>query len=130
MKSTLSTERTFSRYACSSGNKDCCIILIIFPQFVKQQIPLESLFSTFCDCSQPLLNHVANDRVMNSVCEQLVTKITHTMSNDFLRNIATLENAKEKKAVDVQMSLRDELKCFASHALSRFQLILIENKIK
>ena len=91
-----------------------------FLQFVRQQIPIESLSSAFRACAQAHLIHVADNRVMNSVCEQLVIKISHTMSNDFLRNIATLENAKENKAVDAQVSLRDKLKSFASHTLSRF----------
>ena len=88
-----------------------------FLQFVRQQIPIESLSSAFRVCVQPLLSQVADNKVMNSVCEQLVIKISHTMSNDFLRNIATLENTKENKAVDAQVSLRDELKSFASHSI-------------
>ena len=42
------------------------------------------------------------------------------MSNDFLCNVRTLEQLKEKRAVDVQMSLRDELKSFAIHKESEF----------
>lgn len=79
--------------------------------------PLSSIFR---QCAQPLLVGVPDDKVMDSLCEQLVLKISHTMSNDFLRNITTLENLKEEKAVDAQMSLRDELKTFASHTKSSF----------
>ena len=96
--------------------KNCFILL----QFVKQQIPIETLSSAFRTCAKSLLTHDADDKVLNSVFKELVTKICHTMSNDFLRNIATLENAKENKAVDAQVSLRDELKSFASHTQSKF----------
>ena len=89
-------------------------------QYVRQQLPMASLSSIFCQYAQPLLVGVPGDEVMDSLCEQLVLKISHTTSNDFLRNISTLENLKEKKAVDAQMSLRDELKTFASLTKSSF----------
>ena len=53
---------------------------------------------------------VPEDTVVASLCQELVLKIYHTMSNDFLHKVCTLEQLKEKKAVDVQMS---ELKLFA-----------------
>ena len=81
---------------------------------------MTSLSSVFRQYAQPLLVGVQGDEVMDSLCEPLVLKISHTMSNDFLRNISTLENLNEKKAVDVQMSLRDELKTFASLTKSSF----------
>ena len=89
-------------------------------QYVRQQLPMASLSSIFRQYAQPLLVGVPGDEVMDSLCEQLVLKISHTMSNNFLRNISTLENLKEKKAVDAQMSLRDELKTFASLTKSSF----------
>lgn len=81
---------------------------------------MASLSSNFRQCAQPLLVGVPSDEVMDSLCEQLVLKISHAMSNDILRNISTLENLKENKAVDAEMPLRDELKTFASHTKSSF----------
>ena len=63
---------------------------------------------------------VPEDTILASLCQELVLKICHTMSNDFLRNVCTLEQLKEKRAVDAQISLRDELKSFALHKESEF----------
>ena len=95
-------------------------IMFILVQHVREQLPMSSLSSHFRQCAHPLLVGVSSDEMMDSLCEQLVLKISHTMSNDFLRNVSTLENLKENKAVDAQMSLRDELKTYASHTKSSF----------
>ena len=92
-------------------------------QHVKERPPITSLSTSFCDCAQPLMVGFTDIEIMGSLCEQLVVKICHTMCNDFLRNITTLEGLKEDKAVDAQISLRDELKTYASHTKSRFTTI-------
>ena len=98
----------------------------ILVQYVRQQLPLTSLSSILRLYAQPLLVGVPGDEVLDSLCEQLVLKIGHTMANDFLRNVSTLENLKERKAVDAQMSLRDELKTFSFLTKSKFLLIVID----
>ena len=82
---------------------------------------MDQLFQKFQQCieSTSIMVGTPND-VLSSLCEQLVSKISHTISNDFLRNITTLDNLKNKKATDAQISLRDELKTFASHKASQF----------
>ena len=93
-------------------------------QQVKERLPITSLSSSFCDYAQPLIVGLTTDtEIMGSLCEQLVVKICHTMCNDFLRNITTLEGLKEDKAVDAQISLRDELKTYASRTKSGFTTI-------
>lgn len=87
---------------------------------MRQHLPMTALSATFLQCAQPLLVGAPDEKVMDGFCEQLVVKITHTMANDFFRNVTTLENVKEKKAVDAQLSIRDELKTFASHTKSSF----------
>lgn len=52
---------------------------------------------------------VPEDTLAASLCQELVLKICHTLSNDFLRNVCTLKLLKEKR-VDLEMSLTDELK--------------------
>ncbi len=43
----------------------------------------------------------------------LVSKIYNARSNEFLRTISRLECIKQKKAVDVNVGLRDSLKTYA-----------------
>ena len=76
------------------------------------------LSQTFNDLAKPLLVGVPDDEILASLCKELVLKVCHTMSNDFLRNVSTLETLKSEKAVDVQLSLRDDLKNFAMHTQS------------
>ena len=81
---------------------------------------MAALSLKFWQHAEPLMTGVPDDTMVNQLCEDLVLKMLHTMSNDFLRNIGTLENLKDKRAVDIQMTLRDELKSFALHVQSTF----------
>ena len=62
------------------------------------------------ECTHPLLVSVPDDNTIDSLCVELVIKINHTMSNDFLTNTDTLESIRDDKGIDAQVSLRDELK--------------------
>lgn len=81
---------------------------------------MDSLTKKFKQLVDTFVLGVPEDAALASLGQELVLKICHTMSNDFLRSVRTLEQLKEKKAVDVHMSLRDELKSFALHKESEF----------
>ena len=81
---------------------------------------MDSLTQKFKQLVDTLMLWVSEDAALASLGQELVLKIRHIISNDFLRNVHTLEQLKEKKAVDVHMSLRDELKSFALHKESEF----------
>ena len=80
---------------------------------MRDQLPVAALSQKFKQLVMSFVLVVPDDALVNSLCRELVLKICHTMSNYFLRNVRTLEQLTEKRAVDVQMSLRDELKSFA-----------------
>lgn len=89
-------------------------------QEIKKKLPMAKLSQNFSDLAKPLLVVVPDDEILASLCRELVLKICHTMSNDFLTNVSTLESLKNNKAVDIELSLRDELKTFAMHTHSTF----------
>ena len=89
-------------------------------QKIRENLSLTILTQNFCETAKPLLVAVPDDEILASLCKELVLKICHTMSNDFLRHVSTLEALKNEKAVDVELSLRDEQKTFAMHTHSTF----------
>ena len=48
----------------------------------------------------------------------LLSKNYNARSNEFLHSISKLACIKQKKAVDVNIGLRDKLKCYAAEKLS------------
>lgn len=71
------------------------------------------LFDKFEEAVQRLCP-THDKEVAVQVHEQLLTKIYNTRCNEFLRSVTKLSCIKGKKAVDVNLGLRDELKYFAS----------------
>ncbi len=65
------------------------------------------------------IHPAATTKVVNNVHGILVTKIYHARSNEFLRTISRIECLKQRKAVDVNISLRDKLKSYASEKQSQ-----------
>ena len=83
---------------------------MVLIQITKGMIVLdETLFNEFQSAIQ-VLHPTATHKVVRSVHEVLVTKIYNARSNEFLRTISKLTCCKQKKAVDVNVGLRDSLK--------------------
>ena len=60
---------------------------------------MEAIRINFRQCTESLLASVPyiTIEILNSICDQLVLKMSHTISNDFLKNVTTLESIKDKK---------------------------------
>ena len=58
---------------------------------------MASLSQKFKQLVETFVLVVPEDAVLASLCQELVLKICHTMSNDFLRNVRTLEQFNEKR---------------------------------
>ena len=70
------------------------------------------------------LEHLHTDHpagVVQEVHEMLLTKFYNARSNEFLKNITKLSCIKNKKAVDVNVGLRDKLKCYAAEKQTEFE---------
>lgn len=52
--------------------------------------------------------------ITKKVHEMLLTMFYNARCNEFLKNITKLSCIKNKKAVDVNVGLRDKLKCYAA----------------
>ena len=58
--------------------------------------------------------HVScSESTIKEIHAKLLTKYYNARCNEFLRNVTKLNCIKSNKAVDVNVSLRDKLKCYA-----------------
>lgn len=76
-----------------------------------------TLLTTFSEAVQDLYPLAPID-VVARVHGVLLSKIYNARSNEFLHSISKLACIKQKKAVDVNIGLRDKLKCYAAEKLS------------
>ena len=58
------------------------------------------------------------DAVLNNVYNVLVTKMLHTINNDFLKNLSLLDKIATGKVTDAKLLLRDKLKATAADTQS------------
>ena len=72
-----------------------------------------TLFLTFSNIVRQLLEP-ASPELLKKVHAMLLTKIYNARSNEFLQGVSKLSCIKNNKAVDVNVGLRDKLKCYAA----------------
>ena len=72
----------------------------------------DSLVNLDCDTEFPAI-------IIEEVHEELLTKFYNARCNEFLKNITKLSCLTNKKAVDVNVGLRDKLKCYAAEKQTR-----------
>ena len=76
-----------------------------------------TLLPKFSDAVQEL--HSASPmEIVQQVHAMLLTKFYNAKSNEFLQGITKLSCIKNNKAVDVNIGLRDKLKCYAAEKQS------------
>ena len=75
------------------------------------------LLQHFRDAFHGIFPTVASD-VVSRVHGIWLTKIYNARSNEFLRSIGKIECFRQKKAVDVNIGLRDKLKSYAAEKQS------------
>ena len=84
-------------------------------QITKDSVVKDStLLQTFTEALQINLDTEFPAKITGEVHEILLTKFYNARCNEFLKNISKLSCIKSKKAVDVNVSLRDKLKCYAA----------------
>ena len=64
-----------------------------------------------------------DDALLNKVYNTLVTKMLHTINNDFLKNVSLLGNIATGKGTNAKLLLRDKLKAAAADTISRIPKI-------
>ena len=72
-----------------------------------------TLLTSFMEAVQQL-HPTLHTGTVEQVHEMLLLKIYNARSNEFLRGISKLSCIKNNKAVDVNIGLRDQLKCYAA----------------
>jgi hypothetical protein len=98
-----------------------CWSIRIYPlQITKASVVLDAtLLSTFTSAIDELQPGTPTHDI-ERVHQILLAKIYNARSNDFVRTISKLECSKQKKAVDVNIGLRDKLKSYAAERQSTF----------
>ena len=76
-----------------------------------------TLLNRFSEAAHDI-HPVSSMEVVDPVHRALLSKIYNARSNEFLRSISKLACIKQKKAVDVNVGLRDKLKCYAAEKQS------------
>ena len=71
----------------------------------------------FCEAAKQL-HSAAPEEIVQHVHSLMLTKMYNARSNEFLQGIAKISCMNNNKAVDVNVGLRDKLKCFAAEKQS------------
>ena len=66
--------------------------------YIREQLLMAALSQKFKELVATFVLGVPDDTILATLCQELVLKIYHTMSNDFLGNVCTLEQLKEKSS--------------------------------
>ena len=61
------------------------------------------------------LHPAVREDILETVHRKLLSKIYNARCNEFLRTISKLSCIQKNKAVDVNIGLRDQLKCYAAN---------------
>lgn len=89
------------------------LIINFLTQVTKDSIILDATLLTQFKTAVNELQPDTHTDVIERVHGALLAKIYNATSNEFVRTISKLNCIKEKKAVDVNMGLRDKLKSYA-----------------
>ena len=102
----------------------------VFKRTRKHVLDSSELFQTFKACLENVSHTSAqgpvsemDDALLNKVYNTLVTKMLHTINNDFLKNVSLLGNIATGKGTNAKLLLRDKLKAAAADTISRIPKI-------
>lgn len=98
---------------CTCTTSYYCFIQITKDSVVKDSTLLEK----FREAVQQL-HSTSTAEDLQQVHGMILTKIYYARSNEFLQGIAKLSCINSNKAVDVNVGLRDKLKCYAAEKQS------------
>ena len=97
----------------------------IFKRAREDVLGSEELFQTFKNCLQNIPHSSGQasildteEAVVSNVYVSLLTKILHTIDNDFLTNISLLDKIDTGKGTGAKLLLRDKLKVSAADTQS------------
>jgi hypothetical protein len=89
-------------------------LLILFLQITKDSIVKDRTLLEYFNEAIKHLQSQAESGTTQKVHTMLLSKIYNARSNEFLRGVSKLQCIKSNKAVDVNIGLRDQLKCYAA----------------
>lgn len=97
------------------------VISNVFTQVTRDSVLSDALLLQSFTKAVERIVPVATTRVVTKVHGVLLTKIYNARCNEFLHTIGQMDCFRRKKAVDVNIALRDKLKSFASEKQSHTQ---------